>query len=1493
MADWTYSNLTGLPGSPLATSAILASGQLSDGAPVHLVVSNDVDQVGRIHLVVGSAFRGSNPSGSQFVAYSVSTKVIGAVLPASHLIQPADIAIDQWDNIFVTVGGIWAGSLNPTVYVYLKGVGHTWALAAQPSGSVGQWSTTASAGSASWSTANYTGSSGNFLALTGGTMPTAGSGLFIINMAGTAEFEIGQYGELYSGRIDCVKAITQAVSGTGTAGASVAAYVCNLRTTWVNQSGGGSRGFLFITWSDGTGENGYAVLDCAALQAGTWTLEASGRNVSWLGATAAPFTGLGGLAATLDVAANSLFGSSGLSCCAQYSNHTFRSSATNTTAGATSLGVAVPTGAAAGDAMLATLTLATANAPSPPAGWTLLDKQNPGGGSTWVYLYWKQAATESGTYTWTWTGSVAASAIVVAYNSNGMGSALPTITAADIVTSTLLAQVPATAGKIGTQVAIAAFTTAALTLTNGGIGWATRLSYTPANAGSFFVADAFAAGGVAVGAPNNNSFVTSNAAPSSVSWAVNLIPVSSALTVGAWSLAAGGAVSSSGAHAVFGASTTTPGPELSRVSAGNWLVVYENSAGAIQADYATSAAYHAGTVLSSAIPGLSVAPPTGLVFADPVVANQAWYVYVDSLTGAFRKVRVALNVSTATVAWDTSPQAFDASQTTLAQKLRVVTQPRSGLVDAMYGNGTMLGTHNTVAPVPAAPTLGPPAYNAVEDLAAGQPFAWVPDPANSNGGFGFVRQAPGGVPEFLVPGLTNLLSANDASFETGTGTWTGAGTTGSLASSTDTALDGTHSLKITNGASVGTAAVTCVGNVYPAVPGANYLGTVFLKAATTGRTTQAYLSFYNAAGSNVGTSAVVSGTDVTTGWSALVPSGVAPAGTAFVAIVAQTLTTAASEVHYVDCVGIFPARVSTLANANLVPDSDFRYPLGGSSVSDATFQGWNNSQGGDPYSTGPGSATYTAATSGVHNEYLCSSAAAPIPVTPSSTVTVSCYIDATAVTAGSGPCLAVFNTAIGVQYGANLVQAPGQKGVVSAQIAIPGGVSQVRVLLHMDGSTLAAGSTVTFSQPQLTATATLQPYTEGPTWTPGGSSSLVWSTVENWGVEPNVSGITFPPGLWADNDTTYSWWVCTMSALLVPSASPFPFAVTGSALPAVVPSVSGLATSTPSVSWTFTPGTATDVQSAYRVVVGPSGWNPATTTPTWDSGTIASAATGPVVTGASLPTGLAQGAWDWYVVATESNGATSGFVKVSGTIAYAALSTPTVAASVGTDPGTGEPRVTVSLTWVLGAMTGNVTALVVRSDGVTLRSQPTVAASALAATVYDYEAALGTGYTYQAYLIQTSPSFITSAPSAASGSVNLANVGAPANRQVWVSNPKVQGSGVAIGVSSHGASKRPILQGSYPGLGSDTEVIVSDVRRKRTGQFVAYVATMVVSSALQALLDANPATVLLVRRPSPDTSVAGMCMYFLPTGDVSEGPVDRINTKERLVTFAYTEQGMP
>ena len=92
---------------------------------------------------------------------------------------------------------------------------------------------------------------------------------------------------------------------------------------------------------------------------------------------------------------------------------TFRSSATASTVGATSISIAAPAGLANNDIMLAMISTDAAETITPPSGFTQIASRI---NNTSHFLFYKRAASESGSYAFSWTTSARAVGTIAAFS---------------------------------------------------------------------------------------------------------------------------------------------------------------------------------------------------------------------------------------------------------------------------------------------------------------------------------------------------------------------------------------------------------------------------------------------------------------------------------------------------------------------------------------------------------------------------------------------------------------------------------------------------------------------------------------------------------------------------------------------------------------------------------------------------------------------------------------------------------------------------------------------------------------------------------------------------------------------------------------------------------------------------------------------------------------------------------------------------------------------
>ena len=384
--------------------------------------------------------------------------------------------------------------------------------------------------------------------------------------------------------------------------------------------------------------------------------------------------------------------------------------------------------------------------------------------------------------------------------------------------------------------------------------------------------------------------------------------------------------------------------------------------------------------------------------------------------------------------------------------------------------------------------------------------------------------------DIVVQGHDNLLSAVDAIPPTGTteGTWT-AGANTTLGSGT--APDGSFALSLSAVASGNISAQTATGvAAYAVEPSTEYTFPVSLLAASTGRSFTVSAGWYDSGGAYLGGDTSVPFTDnagsATVGYvTATSPS---QAAFAFIQVVVESATgqlsapsaptvtpegttgstTYSYEVAATNVYGSTtssPSGSTTTGNAtltstnynliswapaplpagsagNLVYDSNLTNAVAAVGPTWGVFGASIGTANGDFDASSPGTnaAAFvfygTGATApGVYQR------SAVIDVVPGATYTLSCLINATHATVGH-PCCAIFEPASSTRY-FQLDQSPGVSSLMSNQWVVPAGVTEVVVLVDVNGATVTAGAELTWSQIQLTETSTVQPYAPGPLFT--------------------------------------------------------------------------------------------------------------------------------------------------------------------------------------------------------------------------------------------------------------------------------------------------------------------------------------------------------------------------------------------------------------------------
>ena len=154
----------------------------------------------------------------------------------------------------------------------------------------------------------------------------------------------------------------------------------------------------------------------------------------------------------------------------------------------------------------------------------------------------------------------------------------------------------------------------------------------------------------------------------------------------------------------------------------------------------------------------------------------------------------------------------------------------------------------------------------------------------------------------------NLLTANQSSVETDTTGFVAFNNVASMSASTDAALYGSKSLAVTSTGSDDTK-VQLSSGLYTydvhATAGQTYTFSVYVKSAATPRSALAVIVWRDAGGSGISTTTGTTVTTTASGWTRVLVTGVAPAGTVHVQPVITIVSSVANEVHYFDGFGFW------------------------------------------------------------------------------------------------------------------------------------------------------------------------------------------------------------------------------------------------------------------------------------------------------------------------------------------------------------------------------------------------------------------------------------------------------------------------------------------------------------------------------------------------------------------------------------------------------------
>jgi hypothetical protein len=171
-----------------------------------------------------------------------------------------------------------------------------------------------------------------------------------------------------------------------------------------------------------------------------------------------------------------------------------------------------------------------------------------------------------------------------------------------------------------------------------------------------------------------------------------------------------------------------------------------------------------------------------------------------------------------------------------------------------------------------------------------------------------------------VQGRNNVLTADNASFETTLGSWTAGTSTTATQYTTGQALHGVYSMSLVRLSTTGdaTANLPTGTSGVRVKAGAQYTCVASFKAATTGRSTRVEVTWYDRSGTSISTSTGSNVTDTTSGWTQANITATAPTGAYYASITVRVLAAAANEQHWVDSVSIHIGSSTTWQPGGLI-----------------------------------------------------------------------------------------------------------------------------------------------------------------------------------------------------------------------------------------------------------------------------------------------------------------------------------------------------------------------------------------------------------------------------------------------------------------------------------------------------------------------------------------------------------------------------------------------
>lgn len=423
---------------------------------------------------------------------------------------------------------------------------------------------------------------------------------------------------------------------------------------------------------------------------------------------------------------------------------------------------------------------------------------------------------------------------------------------------------------------------------------------------------------------------------------------------------------------------TVPSSALANGNTYVWSAASQEALGGLQGPYASTFTFTTETA-----PTLTVTGPTGTVVgATPALTYTAtpasgtsitggrWLLYLTSVTQASG---FSINIGEGIIpSGAVSDVTWTGNPGTVAMQSGVALTNNTGYTAyaAVYETGTVWST--TVSS-PFTVTFDSPATPTVTALATTDPTTGCPMIA------------------VTVQGHDNLLSAVDASFETGVGTWVGANAC-TLTTDTTWAADGSHSLQVT--ATGSGAEWANSSTAYPVTAGQEISGTVTFGPQAGGRAVTVGIQCSNGGvlGPTWTNPTTLSTTQATT---ITIPAQTIPAGVTAAGLVCGCSASVSGDVFDMDEAGLFPGTVTTWTAGGfagvgqaIITRPDGSYARGASQVHPLALPSPSQQATVNDYEVPPNKPyTYTAVTQVVVNSTVTLVSPVSAASTPQTLVT--------------------------------------------------------------------------------------------------------------------------------------------------------------------------------------------------------------------------------------------------------------------------------------------------------------------------------------------------------------------------------------------------------------------------------------------------------------------------------------------------------------------------